>query len=253
MDYQAVQCIADADTSRLGIADYRFALLEVALLVEIGVDDTRTSLYHRHLRVLVDSRYQPLTAPRNQQVHIAYGLHQDLCRLMVVWQQLYGLRVKSRLAYRLLYQLDEDYVALVRILAALQNHGIPAPERYRRHVDRDVRPRLVDDTDDTYRDSDSVYLKPVRTHPAVYQFPDRRRELADCPRVRRNPGYALRRQLQPVIPVVALVHAPQVDDIRRYYAVDVLLQLVRYGLQRRRRLLCRDARHLACRSLSLLE
>ena len=76
MDDQAVQSVADADATCLGIVDDFASFFFVAVLVEIDVADTGSRLDNRHTGMVADKIDQRTTAPRNDKVHQANGVQQ---------------------------------------------------------------------------------------------------------------------------------------------------------------------------------
>jgi hypothetical protein len=59
---------------------------------------------------------------------------------------------------------------------AAQQHRVAGLQAERRRVDRDVRPRLVDDGDDTERDADLAHVEPVGEPVALDHLTHRIRE-----------------------------------------------------------------------------
>jgi len=89
---QAVQCVAHADTTCLGITDNGGSLRHITILVKINMTHTSSCLDNGNRGVLPHIIYQPLAAPGNNQIHIATGMEQCISRVMSCRQQCHQIR-----------------------------------------------------------------------------------------------------------------------------------------------------------------
>src|SRR5574344_506656 len=74
MDDKTIQGIAHTHATGLCIVDNALAHLKVAKLVEVGMHDSRTGLYNRHLGIVAHEINQPSTATGNTYVNISHGI-----------------------------------------------------------------------------------------------------------------------------------------------------------------------------------
>ena len=126
MDNETVERIADAHPARLRIVDYRDALCEIAVPVEIGMANPRACFDYRYTCIVAYEAYQPCASPRDDYIHNSDRI--EKCR-----HRLAGRRKKGACrrihAVSLQYGRDDSDYAAVRMLslrAALENADVPA-------------------------------------------------------------------------------------------------------------------------------
>ena len=93
VDNQAVEGIANANTTCLGVADDSLAFLHVAIHIEVGVHHTSTRLDDRNTSCISHEIYQATTTTRNAQVDIAYSIQHLASSLVGGRQQCHDSRV----------------------------------------------------------------------------------------------------------------------------------------------------------------
>ena len=86
MNQQAIQGIANAYTTSLGVIDNHPTFFPVTILIEIGMTNTRTGLDHWNLRMITHETDQSATTTRDDQVNQTNRLQQLGCRLPIRWQ-----------------------------------------------------------------------------------------------------------------------------------------------------------------------
>ena len=79
---QTVEGVAHADATCLGIVDNGLTHLQVALLIEIGVDNTGSSLNHRDAGCVADEVNQSASASWYAEVYVANGIQHLASSLM---------------------------------------------------------------------------------------------------------------------------------------------------------------------------
>ena len=102
VDDQAVEGVADAHAARLGVADHGTSLFEVAVDVEIGVDDAGARFDDRDAGVLADEADQPRPAARDDYVDETRERHELVgCVMRGALDALNAVLGKPRLDRRL--------------------------------------------------------------------------------------------------------------------------------------------------------
>ena len=124
MDDEAVEGVADAHAARLGVADDGAAFGEVALCVEIGVDDAGTGLDDGDAGVLAHEADQPRTAAGDHHVDIAHGPEQGRHGFVAGGQQGEGRWVDALAAERFVEQGGDGFVGVAGVAAAFQHAGV---------------------------------------------------------------------------------------------------------------------------------
>ena len=158
MNEQAVQGIAHADAPRLGVVHDSAALAEVAVLVEVGVDDAGSRLDDRHPGVVAHEVNELAASAGDAEVHISHGIQQFSRGLVGGGQQGHGVGVY---VMALQHVVDETYgraVGGVGIASALEDAGIAALEAEREDVEGDVGTGFVDHADDAEGHADAMQL-----------------------------------------------------------------------------------------------
>ena len=82
MDEQAVEGVADAHPACLGIIDDPTAFLQVAVFVEVGMNNACSCLYDRHTGIAADEVDELPSSTGNAEVNIADSTKQ-FCRCLM--------------------------------------------------------------------------------------------------------------------------------------------------------------------------
>ena len=176
MDEQAVKGIAHADPPRLGIDNDVRPLLEICILVEIGIHDTGSGLYARHLGIVPDKIDEPAAPAWNQHIHIAHGSEKLPCGLMGRWEQVDGIRSHAFGDQNLTDQFRDSQIGILRITSALEHTDIAALEAKREHIEGHIRASLINDSDHPERDAHPLDFQAVRPGAAGKDTSKRRRK-----------------------------------------------------------------------------
>ena len=142
--------------------------------------DPGAGLDYGHRRLRDDGVDELGTAPRDEDVDEAARPHEF--PRAVPAELIDGLHRQSRQPDGFDRGLDEVDQYPVRVLGGAppaQHDGVPALQRQCSEIDSDVRPSLVDDTDDTERDTDLADPQSVRQGRAAHRLPDRVDECGD--------------------------------------------------------------------------
>ena len=148
MDDEAVEGVAHADATGLGIMDDALALVEVAVFVEIGMNHASTCLYDWHLGIVAHEVDELSAATWYAHVDIAHSIKHGGGCLMGGWQELHHTSVDAMLLEHL---MDEGYdclVGTVGIFAALEHAGVATLETEGEDVEGYVRTCLEHHADD---------------------------------------------------------------------------------------------------------
>ena len=124
MDDEAVEGVADADAPRLGVADHGAAFRQIAVEVEVGVDDARPGLDHGYAGVFAHEADQSRAAARDHHVDVTHGVQQRSGSLVTRGQQGEGRRVDALAAERFVEQGGDGFVGVAGIAAAFQHAGV---------------------------------------------------------------------------------------------------------------------------------
>ena len=165
---QGLGSIADARSLHLGVDDDALGHGEVGRGVDI---DMAVAVPIEHVGnggVLEDHREQGRSAPGDQAVdHSAEPdeLHGRLvCRVL---DEQDGVGRQPCLLDRLAQRRGDDTIGLERARRTAQQGGVARLQAQGGGVGCDVRAVLVDDPDDSERDTHTLYAKPVRPHVAL--------------------------------------------------------------------------------------
>ena len=161
MDDKTIQGIANADTTSLGITDDGFAHLQVALFVEIGIDNTCTRLNDWYAGSIANKVDKASSTTRNTQVDIAYGIEHLASSFMGGRQQSDDIWIDAKLFQYLMNEFYRGLIGEVSIRATFQYTGITALEAQRENIEGDVRTSLIDHADHTKRYADTMQTQTV--------------------------------------------------------------------------------------------
>ena len=198
VDDEAVEGVADADAPRLGVADHGAAFRQIAVEVEVGVDDARPGFDHGYAGVFAHEADQSRAAARDHHVDVTHGVQQRSGSLVTRGQQGEGRRVDAFAAERLAEQDGDGFVGAAGVAAALQHAGVARLHRERENVGRDVGARLADHAHHAERYADLAEGHAVGTGPFGDRFALRRGQSGDGFHVGGDRGDAFRRQPQAV-------------------------------------------------------
>src|SRR2546422_3537589 len=121
-----------------------------------------------------------LAAPRDDQVDQVVQLEERRDRPTVGGvDELDRVGRPARLLHRLGEHCGDHRVRLNRLAAAAEDHRVARLDAQARGGGGDVRPRLVDEADDTQRDADAGDLDAARSPPRLDNGPDGVRERGD--------------------------------------------------------------------------
>ena len=177
----------------LALSTIASAIVEVGGRVDEDVAVARRRVDHRHRRDLAQRRLQALAAARDDQVDQAL--------------------LPGQLGQRVAPALDELDRALGRVLGgdrrqhrvgvrrarrAAQHDRVARLQAQRGRVDRDVRPRLVDDGDDAERHALLAHVEPVGQPEALDHLADRVAQRGDVAHLRGDRADARLVEHQPV-------------------------------------------------------
>ena len=224
MDDQAVEGVADADAPRLGVADHGAAFCQVAVEVEVGVDDACPGFDDRDAGVFAHEADQPRSAARDHNVDVTHGVQQRSGGLVARGQQGEGRRVDALAAERLTEQGGDGFVGAAGVAAALQHAGVARLEAQRENIGRDVGARLADHAHHAERHADLAEGHAVGTGPLGDRLALRRGQSGDRLHVGGDRGDAFRRQPQAVAHGRIGIHRLQVEGIGRKHFFGVFPQ-----------------------------
>ena len=151
MHDETVQCVADAYATGLGIGDDTNPLFKVTRRVEICIHHACSGLYAGDLGVVPDEIYQAPATARDDQVHVSHRFEQFLRGVVRGRKEVHRVGIGAGGGHD---ALDERYgraVGVVRVAAALQQARAAALEAQGEHVEGDVGPGFIDDSDDSER------------------------------------------------------------------------------------------------------
>ena len=221
MDDEAVEGVADAHAPRLGVADHGAAFRQVAVRVEIGVDDARAGLDDGNAGVLAHEADQPGTAAGDHHIDVTHGPEQRRHGFVVGGQQGEGRRVDALAAECFVEQGGDGFVGAAGVAAAFQHAGVARPETQREDVGRDVRTRLADHSHDAERHADLADRQSVGAGPLVDRRALRCGEPGDGLHVGGDACDAFGRQPQPVAQGRVGGHRREVEGVGLQQAVGV--------------------------------
>ena len=159
---------------------------------------------------LDDAADQGRATARDDDVHEAAGGDEVLDRLVRrSGDELDGVPRQAARLQRVLHDLDEGGVRVVRRARAAQQHGVAGLEAQAGGVDRDVGARLVDDPEDPERNAHLADLEPVGQRPAADHLTDRVGKVGDVPERVRDGRDAVRGEGQPVDDAVRRAVVPR--------------------------------------------
>ena len=144
VDDQAVEGVADAHAARLGVADHGTSLFEVAVDVEIGVDDAGARFDDRDAGVLADEADQPRPAARDDYVDIAHGAQQRPHGFVPRGEQREGVFVDAFGAERFVQQRRDRLVGVAGVAAPFQDAGVARLDAEGEDVGRDIGAGFAD-------------------------------------------------------------------------------------------------------------
>ena len=152
-----------------------------------------------HHRVAYHRVDQPRSPARNHDIDEAAGLDQMRdAGAVVARQQLHGVDIAILDRQRVPKCLHQSGIGPGRRRAAAKQHRVARLQRQPEGVDRDVRPALVDDADDTERHPLLAQLKAVGQRAATQHLTDRVRQTRDLTQPRGDAVDAVRVQREPV-------------------------------------------------------
>ena len=225
VDDEAVEGVADADATRLGIDDDGDGFLQVGGAVDIAVYDAGTRLDDWHAGVVADIVDEAVAATRDDEVHLAVGCQQAVGVLVAGEQQ----GALGGQAVALQHLVDEAYdgrAAVLGIAAALEDAGAARLQAEGEAVEADVGASLKDDANHTEGHAHAHQLQAVGQG-AVFQHPTERRGQAGyLTQVGGDVAQAGLGELQAVIARVCLVHALEVEGVGLEEVVHVALRHV---------------------------
>ena len=134
MNQEAVQRIANAHPTGLGIIDDGTALFQVAVLIEICVHHSGTRLNDRNTGIVTHKCNQFLSSTRNAEVNIPHSI-QQFCRCLVGrWHQCHYICRNPFCLKCLMNKAYDSFVAMLSITATLQNAGITTFKTKRKNI-----------------------------------------------------------------------------------------------------------------------
>ena len=165
---QRLERVADRRPLRLGVQHDGRGHVEVGGRVDEDVHHALVVLEHRHARALGDPAHELFTAARDDEVEIPVLLEHGRHRLAIGhFEELDGLGRRASLFQRLGQHGGDQRVGLDRLAAAPQQHGVAGLHAEPGGIGGDVRPRLVDESDDPERHAHARDLDAVRPAPRL--------------------------------------------------------------------------------------
>ena len=198
VDDEAVEGVADADAPGFGVADYGAAFCEVAVAVEVGVDDAGAGFDDRNAGVFAHEADQARAAARNDDVDVTHGVQQRSDGGVVRRKQGEGVFVDAFAAQGFVQQGGDGFVGVTGVAAALQHAGVARFDAEREDVGRDVGPRFADHADHAERNPPFDDGHSVGAGAPLQLFALRRGQVRDGFHVVGDGGDALRSQPQTV-------------------------------------------------------
>ena len=193
--------------------DNGLAHLQVAVLVEIGVDDAGTGLDDRDTGGVAYKVNKFPSATGDAEVHVAHSIEHLARSLMGGGQQ--GNDI-LRHTILLQYLMDEGNllaIATIGILTALQHTGVTALETEREDIKRNIRTCLVNHANDTKRHTDTTETQTIRQRFLFGDMSEGSRKGGDIPHIGGNAFQTTLRQLKTVIKGIVFRHLGQVLGI----------------------------------------
>src|SRR5689334_4655662 len=152
VDEERLHRIAGRVALRLRVVGDADRHVGVGARVDVDVAYAVQMLQHRHARLARDALDQRLAAARYDDVHVRLVGYQVADRRTIRGvDQLHAVRGQPRLAQARGDAASDRAVAVDRLGAAAQDRRVARLEAQPRRIRGDVRPRLVDDADDTER------------------------------------------------------------------------------------------------------
>ena len=173
VDDKAVEGIADAYPSGLGIIDYKGTFLQVTVLIKIGVADTCTCLDDRYAGVVTHVIDESGTASRDDEVHYADGAKKSIAGLVACRQQGAGSGVNPLAFERGAYYRSDRLVGAERVGPSLEDGNVAASQAEREHIRGHIRPCLVNHAYHSERNADLPDNHTVGAHAAAEFFAQR--------------------------------------------------------------------------------
>ena len=128
MNEKAIESITNGDTSRFGIIDDAFSLLQVAFLIKISMHDTGSSLNDRDFGIISYKVNKPTTATRNTYIDIADSIEHLCCSLMSSRQKGNNIRVNIKIPQYSMNERDDSPIGIISITTTFQHAGIATLE-----------------------------------------------------------------------------------------------------------------------------
>jgi hypothetical protein len=192
---------------------------------------TGSRFYHRDSGIPTDKINQSFSPAGNQQVHIPPCIQQLGSRLTVGRKQDNQIGIQPLLYQYRMNDRHDSPVGTVGIASPFQQASISRLETEREDIQRDVGSCFVYNTDNAERHTDLRQLHAVGTE-RFAQYPSyRRRKPRHTANAFSNAVDTFRRQLQPVILRVRLIHPCQVLGILRQYLSGLRFRGIRHGTQ----------------------
>ena len=167
-------CIAHAYSLCLCIHDNIHCHVQICTLVYINMTISRSCLNDRN-RTLVDNRFdQSLTASWDKYIYILVHLHEFGCCLSgCILDQLDRVLCHTICLQCFTNTFYDCFIRMNRVTAALQDHNITGLKAKTKRICRYIRTCLINDSDDTERNSFLSDQETIRTFFHSCHFPDR--------------------------------------------------------------------------------
>ena len=233
MHEQGLDGVADPRPLRLGVVHQVGGHPEIRGRVDEDVHESLVVLQDRDTGALCDHPDELFPAPGDDQIEVARQIQQRGDRRPVgVLDELDRVGGRADLLEGLRQHGGDLRVGLDGFAAAAEHHGVAGLQAEAGRVGRDVRTRLVDETDHAERDPNTRDLDPVRPAPGIERLAHRIGQRGDLPERLRHLLDARVGECQ------AVEERPRVPARAR------ALEIGPVGLEELRRLLLEPAGHL---------
>ena len=229
---EAVQGVAHAHPARLGVIDDAFALVGVAVFVEVRVADARSRLDDGHERMAAHEVDKSPPAARDDDVHVARGLHQLGGGLVPGGQQGHRVRVDAPARQHGADELHDGLVGVPRVAAALEHAGVARLQAQGCHVEAHVGACLVDDAHHAEGHAHLAQGHAVGAHRLGQHPPQGRGQRGHVAHVGGDALDAFAGEQQAVAQRVGGIHGGQVEGVGFQQAAGLRHGLVGHGQQR---------------------
>ena len=174
MYQQAIESVADTDPTCLGIIHNGFTLIQVARSIEIRMTDSGPRFNHRDGRFFPNIINQPTASPGNDQIYIPLSMQKSRCSFTVGRKQFHYMRVHTETVQYIMNNPDYRTVGRISITSSFQDASAATLQAKRKDIEAHIRTRLINDTDNSERDTDFPEMQPVGTYPVI-EYPSERR------------------------------------------------------------------------------